>query len=253
MNTADLLARVTAALGPLAPRIVPHLAEHLEPRDDAIPCTDFLEPGHLSAVLAAYGQTWAGCDRRAVASDWTKAYFRALIPAVVVPALCGIGVDGGNGNTRLALDGARPSQLGFARLEDGVAVDVDAIYGRLLAGHVQPLAEAVRAVSGLSARVVWSNAGNLIAFLFREAGRLPALAPAAEAQAAAVTGRRAVPYLTGPNPLFEPVRMIPVAVSEGIVSVPRRRVCCLRDRLGESLCTSCPRLAPCASRQAGTG
>lgn len=204
----------------------------------------------LAPALAVYGARYPGGDPRAAASEWTKAYFRNVLPLLVAPAFVGVCIAAAPDDVWVRLDGGGPTA---AFLRDPCVVraapggpvpaggDLERLYATLLGRHVAAVVTAVGAASGLAPRVVWSNAGALLAFVYRTAAGRPELAAAARHDAA-VLGAAEVPWFDGRNPLFEPVRAIPVGIP-GLPPVAHvRRVCCLRDRLGEPLCLSCPRV-----------
>lgn len=234
-------------LGPLAEAVLPQLRTIVAPNGRLEPCRDLLKPDRLAEILDTYGRRWPEGDRRAVASDWSKGYLRVLVPVVILPALCGLAVAGGADDLAMAVDDrACPAGLAARPVAGAGAVPAGPMTAcdRLIDAHLAPLAWAVAEASGLAPRVVWSNAGNLIAFLLREARHSPALGDSA----AGLEARMLAPRLRhgARNPLFQPVRLeaVPLAPNDGSRTMAVRRICCLRDSLGEALCTSCPRLPP---------
>ncbi|HEV7368478.1 MAG TPA: siderophore-iron reductase FhuF [Arenibaculum sp.] len=201
----------------------------------------------LAAALATYGARWPGGDPRAVGSDWTKAYFRTVLPPLLAPVFAGVVITAAPSDLWVRTEGGEPVAV---HLRTGAAVrgeqrdpaDLAPFYGALLGRHAARVVAAVREASGLSPRVAWSNLGGLLAFAYRTLAGRPELAGAAARHAEAVLGRPEVPWFDGRNPLLDPVRTIPVGIP-GLPEVAHvRRVCCLRDRLGQTLCLSCPRL-----------
>lgn len=209
-----------------------------------------IETTVLRTLLSEHAARWPDGDARAAASVWTKAYFRTLIPSVIVPVVAGVPLDASAASCTLMLEGPVPTAVAVKTLSGpwdlpGPPTGPAALrsYGGLLSDHVAPLAFAIRDLTGLSPRVVWSNAGNLIAYLYRELASLPGLSFVARAHNDHVLGMRHTPWFPKGNPLFDPVRMIRVTSGNRTADIHCRRVCCLRDRLGDTLCTSCPRLS----------
>ncbi|WAM56405.1 siderophore-iron reductase FhuF, partial [Vreelandella venusta] len=102
--------------------------------------------------------------------------------------------------------------------------------------HFTPLVEALAEVSGLSAKVFWSNLGHYVEFVGKTCSRHPDFTGAGEPllnyldTKTLPDGRR--------NPLYQPVRYLELG-SETPARV--RRLCCIKYRLpGEPLCGACP-------------
>ncbi|WP_197027154.1 siderophore-iron reductase FhuF [Methylopila sp. 73B] len=176
-----------------------------------------------------------GADRRAVSSLWSKAHF-----ATVIPPTLGVAFVHGQA-LPVALDdiliavGAVSGATTLLVLRDAgeaFASDAEGHFDALVYGHLEPLVDGLSAATGLSRRVLWSNAGNIFDYVTTLArgalGNTPALMEA-EALLSERT-RRGVP-----NPLFRPVDHLPDGGR-------RRRVCCVRDRIASlSLCSTCPK------------
>jgi len=222
--------------GPLAP-----LSGKLVLPDDprpVLPGSALKDAARMDAVLERFGRTFGpGADRRAVTSLWSKWYFDALIPPVVVASLLlnhgfpldldGIGVvlddDGKAQAIRLPHEGSRIEPE-----------DVFERFAPLTLGHMEPFVEALSIKGRGSPKIFWSNAGNLLENLLRRM-RASAMVP----EAAMVQGEMLLQARGWPerrsNPLFQPVRYL------GQDGIRTRRICCLRYLVPSlEICTSCP-------------
>lgn len=206
-----------------------------------------LDGDRLRDVLASFARSYAAqlgagaftaTEMTAVATQWSKWHFSILVPPVL---LANIALD-----WQLPTDLARtgivlsPEHRTVAlRLPDEGQrrhfADADERFTPLIEGHLVPLIEALSQASGLPAKVLWSNAGNVAESVAGEcAAQLGAdhrgvlQARALFAMKSLRDGRR--------NPLFEPVRHFANR------SPPRRRrICCLRYRIAAlPLCKTCP-------------
>jgi ferric iron reductase protein FhuF len=210
-------------------RLVP-----LEDPRPSIAGSDLLRPEVLGDRLARFARTYARPEPRAVASIWLKHHLAALLPVTVAAAVL-------MGRTLpVALEAVEVVEDAEGRTVALKLSDAGTSFAgnleSLVDGHLAPLIAAVSAASGLAPRVAWSNAGNVLDLLVRQLGELP-LADRGPHDAAAdlMRGRR-LPN-GRPNPLHEPVRLVPGP--DG----PRRqrRVCCLRYLIPSlSLCAGCP-------------
>lgn len=197
---------------------------------------DLLVPARLAACLRAMAvaRYTAQADPRAVAGQWSKYYFGALLPPALGPALDACDdrlwpVDA----VRLRLRGGVPVRASAATAEPARA-DRTAALAALLPGHLAPLQRALAAAGGLPAKVFWANLGNALD---------AALAARGDPAAAELADRLFAPpraaWSDGPNPLYRPVVHVPPPGG----GAPRRvrRVCCLRYLIaGEPYCGSCP-------------
>lgn len=222
------------------------LALRDDPRE-AIAGPDFLRPQTLREMMVRFRPEFVAEDPRGLASLWSKNYFVRLIPPVMAAALLL--------NYRLPLD--------MARLE--VVVDGSGVpiafklphageklpeaprtpferFAHLIEDNLAPFIGALSACSGLTEKVLWSNAGNYFEWalgqLAAQGGTAQALADGKVLLEARLTpdGRR--------NPLHEPIRYVEVAEPDAEPDLWRmRRLCCIRYLLpGVELCPNCPKL-----------
>lgn len=231
---------VARAMGPFADRLRLGSAP-LADGEEEHPAASFLDPATLQARLDLLHRRYPGGDRRAVASLWTKYYLAALLPGPIAAHAADMSLDAAAGATRIVLVDGLPAAL---RLPDPVVIDGDEAWARLFAGHVAPLFKTVRGLCGVSARVLWSNAGNVAAYVLGTLAHAGADGAALRVAAAyrSLFDRADLPWHAGPNPLRDPVTWIALDEPDLPARVHRRRLCCLRWRLGESYCYSCPRI-----------
>jgi ferric iron reductase protein FhuF len=224
-------------VGPLA-----DFADRLVLADDPRPGvrgSDLLDPAVLGPILERFAERYDQPEPRAVASMWSKFHFWMLLTPVVAASLLlehelptdldGIEViTAPNGQTtafRLPHGGGRATPAdGFER------------FGTLVGGHIDPLIRAVAAQSGASAKVLWSNVGNLFENLLRQIEDSGMARGPGPAQARALMASRDWPGRRG-NPLFEPVRYVERDGQQKRL----RRVCCIRYLIPSlELCSTCP-------------
>ena len=204
--------------------------EALEPLDA------LLQPDRLAAELARFASRYEQPEPRAVASQWSKLYFsRLLVPATAAAIAA---------DWRLPLD---PRQLRVALdAEGGVATvalphagaaspagDAEERFGFLVTEHLPPVIDSLARASGLTRRVLWSNAGNLFERVIGHCAQLLGETHPGVQQGREVLARRRLADGTA-NPLAEPVRYLPDGTRQ-------RRVCCLRYLIPTLLyCGTCP-------------
>jgi ferric iron reductase protein FhuF len=207
-------------------------------RPPACPGTDLADPERLAMLLARFGaRRYPGGDRRAVASLWAKQHFATLLPPFLAIALlaeheidigldtigCSFSDEGVTQSIHLA-DAGRPAQPSepFRR------------FLPLIDGHLTPVIAALAATSGVSRKVLWSNAGNMFDFIVRRIERAIGTRPPV-ADALALMAAKRLPD-DRPNPLYDPVRY---PGGEGPARL--RRVCCIRYLIPElGYCSTCP-------------
>jgi ferric iron reductase protein FhuF len=216
-----------------------------DPRE-AISGAQFLQPQTLSTLMARFRPQFATADQRGLASIWANQYFMRLFPPVISAALLlnqrmplqigqlSIIVDGEGLPLVFKLPGPceplPPPQNPFER------------FAHLLDDNLQPYIQALCAHTGVSAKVLWSNAGN-----YFEAW-LGQLQKRSDQPQLLLDGQRLLSAAQRPdgsrNPLFEPIRYIDIEHADGQVRPWRqRRLCCIRYVLpGVELCPNCPRL-----------
>lgn len=217
-----------------------------DPRE-AIAGPDFLRPQTLRDLMERFRPEFVAEDSRGLASLWSKNYFVRLIPPVVAVALLL--------NRRLPLDMAQ-----LEMVVDGSGVPIAfklphageilpegqrtpfERFAHLLEDNLTPFIRALSACSGLTEKVLWSNAGNYFEWAL---GQLAAqdVPTQALADGEALLEVRLTPARRR-NPLHEPIRYIEVAEPDAEPHLWRmRRLCCIRYLLpGVELCPNCPKL-----------
>ncbi|CAE6771340.1 hypothetical protein R69927_00918 [Paraburkholderia domus] len=192
----------------------------------------------LDAMVKLYGgerETHA----RALLSQWSKYYFGfAASAGFVVAALLSRPLDMSPAKTHVVLRRGLPVALYFSR--DALqprAIDPARRYAPLV-DHLGTVIETLSAMTKIAPRVLWSNAGNLLDYLFEQC------APQVDLTADAA-------WLFGPlaadgeaNPLRIPVRQATPRAASLPNPFSARRVCCVRYEIpGETqLCGRCPLL-----------
>lgn len=208
---AELAARLPATLAPYA--------EAARPADGPAAYTGLrlLEPAGVDALLDRFGKNYPGADRRALASFWSQWHFGpAIIPATASLLLLGRALP-------VALD-----RIGLAQHADGrtealllpeAGGEGEGFEG-LIAGHLAPLIAVLAGCSGVSARLLWTNAATTFEWTLRQCAGHPALRRTRFEEALDLVGGEA-----RRSPLAGLLRL------PGDMSEPRRRVCCLRYSL----------------------
>ncbi|KVE33957.1 siderophore-iron reductase FhuF [Burkholderia sp. TSV86] len=215
-----------AAHGGSVPEVIP--PDALASRRDAL----------LGAMAALYGGDVCA-QARALLSQWSKYYFGLAASAGFAAALLlGRPLDMTPSRMRVVLRDGMPAALIFdADALRPARPDPASRYATLVE-HLRATIGALGTLAKLSPRVLWSNAGNLLDYLFEQCAHMPRAA----ADAAWLFG--ALDAHGEANPLRLPVRR----VTPGSARLPDpfrvRRVCCLRNEIpGEDqLCGSCPLL-----------
>lgn len=224
-------------IGPLA-----DFADRLVLGDDPRPGvrgSDLLDPAVLGPILERFARRYDQPEPRAVASMWSKFHFWMLLTPVVAASLLlehGLPTDLDEIEVIIAPDG----QTTAFRLPHGGgrAIPADGFerFGTLVDGHIDPLIRAVSAQSGASAKVLWSNVGNLFENLLRQIEESGMARGPGPVQARALMASRDWPGRRG-NPLFEPVRYVERDGQQKRL----RRVCCIRYLIPSlKLCSTCP-------------
>lgn len=211
-----------------------------QPDETTLAATELLDHDVLFAQLSRYCRYHGDdADFLAAASIWSKFHFSSVaIPTLVANLLLGYELPVGGGELRLALgDHGQTTRIWLPH--GGVPLTSKALQARfssLFDDHCAPLIEALAEVSGLSAKVFWSNLGHYVEFVGKTCSRHPDFTGAGEPllnyldTKTLPDGRR--------NPLYQPVRYLELG-SETPARV--RRLCCIKYRLpGEPLCGACP-------------
>jgi len=208
------------------------------PAGPALRLSLLVAPGRLEALIGEAARLEPdGACRRAIASVWSKRLFQAVLSAALTADLLGEAPDD---DPLLTLDGhlvaaavvAWPGPPRRHPVEDWID------------GTMAPAIGRLSAAGGLSPRVFWSNAAAMAAWLYEHWMRLPGWETAAASRRHAVVeadrpDRR-------PNPLRDHIVYRPCAVPGYESGARMRKVCCLRDRLGQRLCAGCPKIDPAA-------
>jgi siderophore-iron reductase FhuF len=201
-----------------------------------------LEPGVLAAAFAQAASRGGpeGC-LKAGASVWSKSLLSALI---VVPAFYALAGSPYRAAPRFVVRAGRPSAL-VAELPARWGEAAPAILQAWLESVVAPTVERLAAAANLAPRVFWSNAATMFAWLGeRWSGAAETAAGARQLHDALLFPAR---WPDGaPNPFHRHIDYVACAVPGYERGTRRRRLCCLRDRLGQTLCAGCPKIEPAA-------
>lgn len=210
------------------------------PDEPTLAASALLDRDVLSEQLVRYGRRHGDdADLLAVASIWSKFHFSSVsIPTLVANLLLGYDLPVGGDELRLSF-GEHGHTTRIWLPHGGVPLASKALQARfssLFDDHCAPLIEALSEVSGLSAKVFWSNLGHYVEFVGKTCSQHPAYAGAGDplldylATRTLPDGRR--------NPLYQPVRYLELG---GEMPTRVRRLCCIKYRLpGEALCGGCP-------------
>lgn len=230
------------ALAPIFIGPLSDFADRLVLADDPRPGvrgSDLLDPAVLGPILERFARRYDQPEPRAVASQWAKWHFWMLLTPVVSASLLlehGLPTDLDEVEVIVAPDGQTtafklPHGGGRAAPADGFER-----FGPLVDGHIEPLIRALATQSGATAKVLWSNVGNLFENLLRQIETSGMARGPGPAQARALLASRDWPGRRA-NPLFEPVRY----VERDGERKRLRRVCCIRYLIPSlDLCSTCP-------------
>ncbi|AXL48865.1 siderophore-iron reductase FhuF [Paraburkholderia caffeinilytica] len=192
----------------------------------------------LDAMVTLYGGQHEA-HARALLSQWSKYYFGfAATAGFVAAAVLGRPLDLSMERTRVVLRGGLPVALYFPQDALQPPAKAPACRYAPLVDHLNAVIETLSAMTKIAPRVLWSNAGNLLDYLFEQC------APQCD-----LTDDAA--WLFGPlaadgeaNPLRMPVRPATPRAASLPNPFSARRVCCVRYEIpGETrLCGRCPLL-----------
>ncbi|WP_416884760.1 siderophore-iron reductase FhuF [Marinospirillum sp.] len=208
----------------------------------ALPATELQNPNYLQPLLTRFGAQYGPeADLKAVASLWSKWHFSTLITTALAPNLL-LGRDLPVGLKELHVtQSADGKTTGFTLVHAGQPLSDQDDFSRfksLIDQHLSPLISTLASVSGASAKVFWSNAGNYLEFFTSAIQAHPLAVPTTNQPAQRLLESRSRPDGQR-NPLYLPVRYIE---AEDAADPKRiRRLCCLRyliDELG--YCGNCP-------------
>ena len=206
---------------------------------------EFLQPRRIAVVLENYGRAHgeAAC-RVAVASEWSKRYFAAIVKPMVTAAIMidwrvplapdNVGLDVKDDGT---IVGLRLSSFGGPVQ----AISAEDRFNFLITDNLAVVVDAIANVSGLSRHVLWSNAGNVFEGTVRNCAAFLEQGTCAMDHAFEILEK---PYFSRgvPNPLRDP---IVYRIFDG-KSKRLRRVCCIRYLLNSlDYCATCP----CSNRK----
>ncbi|HWU65145.1 MAG TPA: siderophore-iron reductase FhuF [Ensifer sp.] len=207
------------------------------PDPDAINLADFLTNGALEEALAALSRRWERPDPRATATQWSKFYFSRLLPPALLPAILAgwqLPLSPETLSIRLDHEGI---VTGFVLKHAGAANADAPRFHFLLDGHLAPVISALSEESGLPAKVLWSNAANILEATLTRASALLGADHAGIAEGIALLNAAKRPDGRA-NPVYDPIRYRKTAAGTERI----RRLCCLRYFTDElTLCKSCPR------------
>jgi len=187
---------------------------------------DLLRPDRIASQIARFVHAHPDADDKALASLWTQWYAATTWPALVAGAVL-LGSGPRLADTVILLDNdARPAGL---RIASVTPVGVEDFLESLTREQARPLMAAA-AATGVSPRVPWSNAINVLGWMLDQLRCVTS--EARLAHGFAVLDRPVWPDGTT-NPLAAP--------GGSATGRPARRVCCLRYRLqGFDYCGDCP-------------
>lgn len=175
-------------------------------------------------------------DLKASASLWSRWHFSAVVaPALAAHLLLNRQLPFALNQVSLHLsDSSRTERLHFSH--EGSAPqtrDPFAAFSPLIDAHLTPVIETLAAISGVSPRVFWSNAGTYFDYFTHLLAAHPNTDPQRLAEAHTILTKRQRP--DGQlNPLYQPV-------NEGAEGKRQRRLCCLRYRVPAlGYCDNCP-------------
>lgn len=207
-----------------------------------IPLSSLLAPGAVHRLLDKLLAHRPGQDLRALLSLWSRYYFYALIPPVVMTSLLAhrdLPLRPEDGAVLLNEQGL-PSAivLPHAGALSPAPEDPFTRFAPLVRGHLAPLITHWAAEAKLAPRVLWANAAGYFAWAVREAESAGEAACGAADPGHAIVAATCWPDGQA-NPLHEPMR-----VTDGADGPQRiRKVCCLLYRLPDSReCSHCPLL-----------
>lgn len=227
-----------AALAQLFTGRLAEIGEALVLADDPRPYSAgsaLRDENELRKFLDRFGANYPRPDPLAVATQWSKWHFSVFLMPVMAAsiaidrqlpvALDEIGVvlspDSRTLAIRLAHEGER------RRFTHG-----HERFAQICDDHLAPLIKALSKASGLPAKVLWSNAGNVIENVVRQCATMLGESHEGVRQAQAFLAARSWPDGRR-NDLFAPISYVGEA--------RKRRICCLRYRIETlSLCKTCP-------------
>lgn len=204
----------------------------------SVPADALLDASMRTAIEARFARRFDDFDPRAVHSIWMKYYVNACLPPLLLADLLllqtvAVPLDA----TRFILgDDLLVAAIKIARDSwDSSCSDPFDRFSDLIFGHFQPLIERWSACTNVTPRVFWSNVGNTFEAMLR---RVEAVSGSSQRLEQAWSLLIEALWSDGrPNPLFDAIHY----VTQGGISVRRRRICCLQYLLPDRrYCKACP-------------
>lgn len=229
--------------GPLAP-YGEALVCSPQPPAAAIPVSALIcASGPLKSILLSYAvHVGGGDDLRPVASLWSLAYLRALLPPLVAAAsVLQHGFPATAADVWLELDDdAEP--LRFYIAHEGApqtGADTGSRYAPLLRQHLEPLFAELGRVSRLPRKVLWGNAARCLAPVLDQALAVLGPVPTIVADRQQLLEQPLWDAAASPNPLY-PRQRAPAHIAPAEATTLHRQ-CCLQYLLSHvDYCAACP-------------
>lgn len=231
-GTIDLIAAVDELAAERWPFLRQRLQDHAAAADGhRVSLVSLQTMEGVREQLAGFARHYPGQDRRAIASLWVQWYVATVWPPLAAASLLlkAEPVLDAQSTALILDDDAKPT---------GLALPAVARVGRAgsalesLARHqAAPMLDSAAAVTGMSPRVPWSNAINVLGWF------LDQLRDNGESEASA----QGTDLLTRPRWADGTRNPLDCRQCLAESAQPRRRVCCLRYRLDEfEYCRNCP-------------
>ena len=192
-----------------------------------------LDAEAIAPALARFGAGFWQPDRQAVASLWSMYYFNAMIvPAAAVLLGCDRILPVTLAATGLLLDSKGAPERLYIPDHGRPASDADRgrRFATLVDGHLVPFIAMFAEPTGLSPRLLWSNAATVLDYVVGTVAGRACMAARAEAR-----GLLAGTLPGAVSHLADPFRTTPEGTRE-------RKICCTRHRL--SGVAPCPTICP---------
>ncbi len=217
------------SLGPLT-ALVGHLRWRAGPpgEDDLLAVDLAADPDRCAAVVAASAEGRGSDDPQVLGSLWWQAYsYRLAGMTLAAWALTGSAPDPAAPGAGVGLARSRPSSL-LVDPTAAVIVDLDTLVGQLFAGHLDGVADALRARHALGTQLIWGDTAAGIASALGAVGTAEGAPPLRDRVDEVIA---ALPHLIGELGVWAPDRW-----------AFRRRTCCLWWKTTASngaLCEDC--------------
>jgi len=145
--------------------------------DDDLLARDLTDPGTVAAAVEASAAGRGSDDPQVLGSLWWQAYcYRVAGTTLAAWALTGSAPDPSAPGAGIGIARSRPSSLLVDRGAEPVA-DLGELVGRLFAGNLDRIAEALRRPHALGTQLVWGNAAAGIASALGAVGTAPDAPP----------------------------------------------------------------------------